>query len=549
MAVDGRVRDCELLLAQGNRLFSQREPLMSLWQEIADNFYVERADFTTTRNIGYDMAAHLTTSAPLRAHRELSNIISTIFRPQDKKWFMASVAGYERKSEDAKRWLQSREDILRRAMYDQDSNFSRATKEGDDDLAAFGNTVISCEMNWRKTALLFRNWHLRDVVWCEDSDGKVGRVDRKWKPTAEDLVRLFPKTVHEKVRKCLEKDRWKEIDVRHTFMSAEDYRGGKEAKGKRYVSVFYDADNKTVLEEIYTNTPFYVIPRWKTISGSQYAFAPPTVASLPDARSLQTMALTLLEAGEKAVDPPMLAVGDAIRSDINLYASGITSVDADYDERLGEVLRPVSRQNGAIPFGMELMESVNAAINDAHFMTKIGLPPLGGGMSPYEVSQRVNDYIRGAIPLLDPLESEYNGGLCSLAFEVGMANGLFGPAREIPQDLLGEEIEFKFNNPLRETMDRAKGNMLSEASAIVAQMAGFDPSVQFILDGKKATRDTLDGIGAPREWFRTEEEVAAMEEAQAQAAQLQQILAMAQQGGDAAQSIGAGAAAIQEVKA
>ncbi len=258
--------------------------------------------------------------------------------------------------------------------------------------------------------------------------------------------------------------------------------------------------------------------------------------------------LVLLEAGQKAVDPPMISVGEAIRSDINLFSGGITSVDADYDERLGEVLRPVTRQNGAIPLGIELLERVNASMEDSHFMTKIGLPELGGGMSPYEVSQRVNDYIRGAIPLLDPLESEYNGGLCSLAFEVGMANGLFGPARDIPEDLLGEDIEFKFSNPLRETMDRAKGNMLSEASAIVAQMAGFDPSVQFILDGKKATRDTLDGIGAPREWFRTEEEVAAMEEAQAQAAQMQQIMALAQQGGDAAQSIGAGAAAIQGVK-
>lgn len=547
MAADGKVRDCELILSQGDRLFSQREPLMGLWQEIADNFYVERADFITTRNLGSDMAAHLVTSIPLRAHRELSNIISTIFRPQDKLWFSASVAEYERKSEDAKRWLQSRSAILRRAMYDQDSNFTRATKEGDDDLAAFGNTVISCEMNWRKSALLFRNWHLRDVVWCEDSDGKIGRVDRRWKATAEDLVKIFPETVHEKVRECLEKERYKEFEVRHTFMNAEDY-GDSKGKGKKYVSIFYDHLNKSILEERFTNVPFYVIPRWKTISGSQYAYAPPTVASLPDARLVQDMMLVLLEAGQKAVDPPMISVGDAIRSDINLYAGGITSVDADYDERLGEVLRPVTRQNGAIPLGLDILEKVNMAIEDAHFMTKIGLPPLGGGMSPYEVSQRVNDYIRGALPLLDPLEAEYNGGLCSLAFEVGFANGLFGPTRDIPQDLLGENIEFKFNNPLRETMDRAKGNMLSEASAIVAQMAGFDPSVQFILDGKKATRDTLDGIGAPRTWFRTEEEVEAMEQEQAQAAQLQQIMALAQQGGDAAQSIGAGAAAIQGAK-
>jgi hypothetical protein len=542
------VADCELLVRQGDRLFSDRLPLLSLWQKIAENFYVERADFTMTRNIGENFASHLTTSQPLRAHRELSNIISTIFRPQDKDWFYATVPFYEKRSEDAKRWLQKSGHILRRAMYDNDSNFSRATKESDDDLAAFGNTVISCEMNWRSNALLFRNWHLRDVVWCENQYGKISRVDRRWKPTAEDLIKIFPSSVHQKVRKAAEKNPYQQFEVRHTFMDAEDYATGKSNKRFKYVSIFYDVENRAILEEKYTNVPFYCIPRWKTISGSQYAYSPPTTSSLPDAFLIQDMMLVLLEAGQKAVDPPMISVGDALRSDINAYAGGITNVDADYDERLGEVLRPITRQNGAIPLGLDMLERTALAIEDAHFMTKIGLPPLGGGMSPYEVSQRINDYIRGALPLLDPLEAEYNGGICSLAFEVGFANGLFGPTREIPEDLLGENIEFKFVNPLRETMDRAKGNMLSEATGIIAQMASFDPAVQFILDGKTATRDTLDGIGAPREWFRTVEQAAELEAQQQQAAEMQQLMAMAQQGGDAAQSIGAAAQSLEQIR-
>lgn len=37
--------------------------------------------------------------------------------------------------------------------------------------------------------------------------------------------------------------------------------------------------------------------------------------------------------------PPMIVVGEAINGGVNLYASGITQVDADYDERTGDVLR------------------------------------------------------------------------------------------------------------------------------------------------------------------------------------------------------------------
>jgi hypothetical protein len=50
----------------------------------------------------------------------------------------------------------------------------------------------------------------------------------------------------------------------------------------------------------------YVIPRWQTVSGSQYAYSPATVAALPDARLIQAMTLTFFEAGEKATNPPMV---------------------------------------------------------------------------------------------------------------------------------------------------------------------------------------------------------------------------------------------------
>jgi len=63
------------------------------------------------------------------------------------------------------------------------------------------------------------------------------------------------------------------------------------------------------------------------------------------------MIRTLREAGEKHVDPPMIATVDALRSDIQLYAGGITTVDIEYDERTGEALRPVDRNPGAMPIG------------------------------------------------------------------------------------------------------------------------------------------------------------------------------------------------------
>lgn len=36
--------DAKAVIARGDQLFEKRGSLLSLWQEIADNFYVERAD-------------------------------------------------------------------------------------------------------------------------------------------------------------------------------------------------------------------------------------------------------------------------------------------------------------------------------------------------------------------------------------------------------------------------------------------------------------------------------------------------------------------------
>ncbi|MER2512836.1 MAG: hypothetical protein ABTQ25_10570, partial [Nitrosomonas ureae] len=123
--------DTETLLTQSNKLFEQVMPLRSFQQELAEHFYVERADFTTSMNMGKDFASHLTTSYPLTVRRDLANIFSTMLRPQEKVWAVMTTRNYDDLDEDGKRWLEQGTHILRNAMYDQDSGFARATSQAD----------------------------------------------------------------------------------------------------------------------------------------------------------------------------------------------------------------------------------------------------------------------------------------------------------------------------------------------------------------------------------------------------------------------------------
>ena len=70
------------------------------------------------------------------------------------------------------------------------------------------------------------------------------------------------------------------------------------------------------------------------------------MAALPDARLLQAMTYTLLEAGEKTTNPPMVVTKGAVRSDVSIFAGGLTwSPYKEWDFFLDYVA--AQRKNGA----------------------------------------------------------------------------------------------------------------------------------------------------------------------------------------------------------
>jgi hypothetical protein len=423
--------DIKQLRETVDNLFGKKSPLTSLHQEIADNFYPERADFTVTRSIGTDFASNVMSSYPLTCRRELGNQFSSMLRPTARPWFHT-----QRKHEkdenntEIKTWLQWAERTQRRAMYDKDTLFKRATKEGDHDFAAFGQCAISVELNRMANGLLYRCWHLRDMAWQEDEEGKLGLVARKWKPTAQTLVALFKDRVHPEIAKLNAKTPFEEVECLHIVAKAEMYDKGTRLP--RW-SIYYDVAHDHIMFEVAIKTRHYVIPRWQTVSGSQYSYSPATVCALPDARLLQAMTFTLLEAGEKATSPPMVATQNAVRSDLALYAGGVTWVDEEYDERLGNALRPIEQDFRGFNYGLQMNQDTRSMLHRAFFLDALTLPERAPEMTAYEVGQRVQEYIRNALPLFEPMEDEYNAAICDETFEVMLhANG-FGNPRDWPK--------------------------------------------------------------------------------------------------------------------
>ena len=534
------------IIKQGDKLF-ERSSLMSLWQAIAENFYPIRADFTTRIHPGDDLTEHLSTSFPILAHRDMANAFASMLRQRGKQWADIRTGREDLDQGAPREWLEWATKLQFRAMYDRAAQFVRATKEGDHDFAGFGQAVIYVDTNRAGDTLLYRNHHLRDVAWAENAEGVIDTVHRKWKPTARDMVFDFGGKVHKSVKNEVESakgDSFRKFEVRHAMVPTE--RVGDVPAAERefpWRSYFIDVENQHVIEDVPSRLLKYVIPRWQTISGSPYAYSPAAIAALPDARMIQAMSYSLLDATEKAVQPPMVGQAHMIKSDLELWSGGMTWVDAEYDERLGDALRPIELDFRGLPAGVQAAQAAQEMIKEAFYLNKLSLPPADREMTAFETSQRIQEYIRQALPLFEPMEVEYNGQLMEMTFNTLMQGNAFS-GREMPQELSRASVEFKFTSPLQQNEERKDAQTYVETSQLLAEAAALDPGLGDMLKGRDALRDALKGVGAPETWLNDDDEMDEIAARRAEAAQLAQLADTVERGAQVAEQVGRAGAAL-----
>lgn len=548
MSSDARAKE---LIDLGDKLFNKKDPLNSLHQEIAENFYVERADFTTSHSLGADFGEHLMDSFPCILRRELGNSISAMLRPRDRPWFGMTTSDEDRDREpDNAGYLEYATAKVKKAIYDPRSKFIRATKEGDHDFVTFGQAVISVEESQNRDHLSFRGFHLRDCAWLENAAGDVDHLHRRDKFTARKMKQTFQeKNLDRTVKEACKKNPSQEFDIRCIVMPADeyDYSGpGSKTKGKKklpFIRIYVDANNCKILKESSLADFNYCVPRWHTIPGWQYAFSPATTIALADARMAQMMARIILEAGEKAVDPPVVAVEEAIR-EVNLAAGAITWADMAFDGKLKEAVMPIQIENNMqVAFAMR--QDMREMLTKAWFVEKLTLPPVSGSqqMTAEEVRIRQDEFIRNLLPLFEPMEIEYNSRLLDKSFNLMRNMGHF-PVNEVPQDLQSADVAWQFDSPLQVASRRAAVTQFQETLGLIA--AGAQAGITAIpVDLDVALKAAIHGVGAPAKWMKSdgamEQEAAqAAEQAAAQSAMLeaQQAAEVAGQVADTSQRIG-----------
>jgi hypothetical protein len=276
------------------------------------------------------------------------------------------------------------------------------------------------------------------------------------------------------------------------------------------------------------------------MTGEVYGRSPAMVA-LPDARLANAVTKTMIEAGEKALDPPLTAPADMIRGDVELYAGGLTLYDSSGFAYQGDPIRPV--QLGKIPDKIyEFLGETERRIYAAFYRDVLELPNTAEkDITATEINARMDQYLRQAAPVFARIEAQYNAPLINRVFELLAANSMFPDA---PPQLQGQEIQFEYESPVKQAREKAKAIKMLEGLQSVLPMVEAKPEIMDNIDMDITVRMILQNFGFPQEAMAPMETMQQIRAARAKEAEMAKMAMMAQQAGPAmAQGITAAAKA------
>jgi hypothetical protein len=510
--------------------FKKQAIYAPLRQAQAEIFYPERADFTMTYTDAAERYDGLATSEPSMMRQSMAQRLGAMMRPRGKHWFkVQAFPEHIMEDDDAKRWCEDATTTMRNVVYSPSANFTKAMAESDHDYVTFGNAVIAHPYNTDQSGLIFSCLHLNDCAWSKNAEGKVDVMHNRMRLTLRQIVQLFGKD-------ALPREWQREWDQGHQEVKKQLYRSvcpiedGDYEPAERimrdakfsacYTAIDVDGDPTMACRQ-FKSFPF-TVREWMSVSQDDYARSPCTSVALADGRTLNSAEADLLTGIELKVRAPLVARKSALDGPLALQAGSVTFVN-DYDEgKQGSPVRPIDI--GEPRYGMEYVERTSERIARAFFENLLTLPE--GEMTAYEVSERIEMYVRDAAPVFEPMEAE-NAMLMDSVFVRAMDKGAFGQVypdgsiEGLPEALSGADIRFEFETPLSEALQKLKASqfdqLIGRASALIASQHPGAIEALDNIDFDTAWRDAMDGM-APAKWQKKKDDVEALRVQRAQQA-------------------------------
>lgn len=529
MLVDSTNKD--EIFRRYDELKSQRANWESHWQEISERILPRSGEFTGDRTPGDKRTEKLYDATAALALERMASAIESLLTPRGARWHTLRASDpMLDQDDDVRLWFDAVEDIMFRWRYAPAANFSSQMHEGFMSVGAFGTSILFVDENPIAGAR-YRSVHLSDVCIAEDEHGLIDTVYRRIDVSARQALRMFKDgQLSRQLRTKAEKKPDERVQILHVVMPRHDRDPKKrDRKNKPWFSGYYEVEAKSKISEGgYQEFP-YIPSRWVTGPREIYGRSP-AMTVLPDIKMLNEMSKTVIRAGQKVVDPPLLIADDGVVFPVNTKPGGATF--ARLDGRTQAPVQPL--QTGArVDIGLEMMNQRREVINDAFLISLFAILVESPAMTATEVLQRAQE--KGALlaPTAGRLQSESLGPLIQREFAILARQNVLPPMPELLAEAQGE-YDIEYVSPLSRAMKAEEGVGILRTLEMVQPIAAVDPSVMDNFDTDTITRTLADTNGAPQKILRRAKDIQEMREDRAQQQNMQAGLAAAPQAADAA---------------
>lgn len=523
--VDGSISPkAEEILRLHDNLAARRGIWEGHWREIAERVRPNQNIFQQQRPDGDKRNERIfDATAPLALPKFAAAVISMAF-PATQTYH--KLAPHDMKLGDntaVKRYLEQVNDILFKVRYGPHSNFQAQSGEVVLDIGAFGTGVLYVD-DVPGIGIRYKSFPLAECWIAEDAHGRIDTMIRKFEWTAHQAVTEWgydacPKEVQEAFNQQWQSKFW----FMHCVQPNKNRMMGRyDAAGMAFESAYLCVNTRKIVSEGgYRVFPF-MVPRFETAPREVYGRSP-AMAVLPDIKMLNEMAKTIIRAAQNVVAPPLMLTDDASLSVFNVRSN---AMNYGYVDDNGRPMAIPFESKANVNIGLDMMNQRREVINDAFFVTLFRILVQEPQITATEAMLRAQEKGQLLAPTMGRIQAELLGPLVEREIDI---LSMAGALPSMPPELIraGGSFKIEYQSPLNQAQRAGVGVAIMQTIQSIAPLAQIDPSVMQIFDLDKAARMIADINGVPESITRTDEELLALKEKAAQAAQAQQLLAAA----------------------
>lgn len=504
------------IIQRFERMRTYRANFERTWSEIALRVLPRADDFIVKRSPGVKREEYVYDSTAQLALPAFAAAMESMLTPRTQKWHNLRPSDPALlENEEVMAYCEFVRDLMFRLRYAPYANFASQSYETYMSLGAFGTGALFVQ-DGLSQGIRYQCIPLNQVYVQEDAQGVVDTVCRRYELTTRQAYQKFGDALPENISKFVEKEPDRTWEFIHFVQPNEDRdRRYDNARGMAIKACDVAMEGRKLVREGGYRVMPYAVSRYTTAPREVYGRSPAWDA-LADIKTLNEMSKTSLRYGQLVTDPPWIT---ADLDGLAPFAVRPGAVNAGYMNEQGQVLAKTVAPEGDPRLTLEMAQQRRESINRAFLITLFQILVDTPQMTATEAMLRAQE--KGALlaPTMGRQQSEFLGPVIKRELDIMLAAGAIPPA---PEALVGRggQLEIIYDSPLTRAQRAEEGVGIMRTFEAIGLIAQYDPSVTKVINAERAARRLATINGAPMDILNSVEELAAMEEAQAQQEQL-----------------------------